>query len=230
MGDSIAVVGQVLVVGVADVLMDVLQLDEEERDAVDEAQDVGPAAVGVARDPQLAHDQEAVVGRLPEVEDAQPQVLCRAIRPLHGHRHAVPVVVVLLAVDLDQRLDRAGLDDEAHRLIVRVGRQAGIEFLQRGAQLAGQHRLALAAPAQGAVGAEHFVIVRVDRVPAEDVAEVVGGGDLHQAILGHGAAHVTISPLIRIRSFCCLTDQPKGRRIGPSSAKYCPYGGCPSWG
>ena len=198
-GDGVAVVGEVLVVGVADVLVDVFQLDEEQRDAVDEAQDVGPAAVGVARDPQLAHDQEMVVRRLLKVEDPKPQVLHGAIRPLHGHGHALPVEVVLLAVDLDERLDRAGLNDAADRLIVDVAVRPGLSFASAAAQFAGQHHLAIVAPAQGAVGTEQLVVVRVDRIPAEGVVEIGHGSGLHQAVFSHGAAHVTISPFISYR-------------------------------
>ena len=50
-GNGVLVVGKVLVVGAADVAVDVLQLHEQERDAVDEADQVGAAAVERPLDP-----------------------------------------------------------------------------------------------------------------------------------------------------------------------------------
>ena len=61
--DGVLVVGEVLLVGGADVLVDVLQLHEQQRQAVDEADDVRAAAVEVAPHPQLAHAEEMVVLR-----------------------------------------------------------------------------------------------------------------------------------------------------------------------
>ena len=40
-----------------------LQLDEDERDAIDEAEKVGPTLVQVALDPELGDEEEVVVGR-----------------------------------------------------------------------------------------------------------------------------------------------------------------------
>ena len=68
-GDGVAVVRVVLLKGGLEVPVDVLALDEEQRQAVDEADDVGPAAVEVPFDPQLAHAQEVIVLRCLEVED-----------------------------------------------------------------------------------------------------------------------------------------------------------------
>ena len=60
-GDGVLVVGEVLVVGAADVAVDVLQLHEQERDAVDETDQVSAAAVERPLDPQLAHREEVIV-------------------------------------------------------------------------------------------------------------------------------------------------------------------------
>ena len=62
----IHVVAQVAIEASADVLVDGLQLDEHQRQAVDEADDIGAAVVvrrAQARELQLAHGEETVVAR-----------------------------------------------------------------------------------------------------------------------------------------------------------------------
>ena len=67
-GDDVLVhvVAQVVVEAGADVLVDRLQLDEDQRQAVDEADEIGAAVVvrrAHARELQLAHGEEAVACR-----------------------------------------------------------------------------------------------------------------------------------------------------------------------
>ena len=59
-GNRILVVGEIFVVGTADVAMNVLQLHEQERDTVDEAHDIGAASVNRSLDPELAYGEEMV--------------------------------------------------------------------------------------------------------------------------------------------------------------------------
>ena len=61
MRDRVFVVGQISLVGALNVAVDVLQLDEQQRHAVDEADDVRAPAVELPLDPQLAHAEEVVV-------------------------------------------------------------------------------------------------------------------------------------------------------------------------
>ena len=70
-GDSVAVVGVVLLVGGLEIAVNVLALDEEQGQAVDEADDVRPAAVEIALHPHLAHTEKVVVLRGLEVEDPE---------------------------------------------------------------------------------------------------------------------------------------------------------------
>ncbi|MNC55075.1 hypothetical protein D3C75_1045860 [compost metagenome] len=60
MRDGVLVVRKVLLVGRLDVLVDILELHKYERDAVNEADNVCAAAIEVAFDPELPHDQEVV--------------------------------------------------------------------------------------------------------------------------------------------------------------------------
>ena len=94
-------------------LIDRLQLDEDQRQAVDEADEIGAPVVvrhAHALDLQLAHGEEAVVGGVAEVDHLRVRVarLAAGVAPLH--RHAVADEAVELAVVLDQRtgeVDRA---------------------------------------------------------------------------------------------------------------------------
>ena len=75
-GDDVFVhvVGQVVIEALADVPVDRLQLDEDQRQAVDEADQIGAAVVvgrAHAGELQLAHGEEAVrTGRVVEVDHA----------------------------------------------------------------------------------------------------------------------------------------------------------------
>ena len=71
-GIDVAVVAQVVVVGVLQVAVRRLQLDEDQRDAVDEPDQVGPPVVEVASDPELGDEQEVVVLRVLPVDDREP--------------------------------------------------------------------------------------------------------------------------------------------------------------
>ena len=51
--------------------MDVLALDEEQGQAVDETDDVRPAAVEIALHPHLAHAEKVIVLRGLEVQDPE---------------------------------------------------------------------------------------------------------------------------------------------------------------
>ena len=95
MGDDVLVhvVAQVAVEAGADVLVDGLQLDEDQRQAVDEADEVGAAVVvrrAQAGDLQLAHGEEAVcAGLVVEIDHPGAGVAAIAGGVAVGDRHAV---------------------------------------------------------------------------------------------------------------------------------------------
>ena len=181
-GDGVLVVGEVLVVGAADVAVDVLQLHEQERDAVDEADQVGAAAVERPLDPQLAHREEVVVLGVVEVEDAQSARLHAAARVPIRDLHAVAQEIVLLLVGLQCGLGRAHFDDGADSVVDRFARQARVERIERLPKVARQHHLFLADPAQRPIRSERLGAVSVYRVPAEALLEVLRGGLLDEGV------------------------------------------------
>ena len=69
-GNGIAVVRVVLLKGCPEIPVDVLALDEEQRQTVDEADAVRPPAIEVTFDPQLAHAEKVGILRCLEVEDS----------------------------------------------------------------------------------------------------------------------------------------------------------------
>ena len=104
--DRVLVVGQVLLVGGADVLVDVLQLDEQERQAVDEADDVGAAAVEIARTHSSRTRGSGCCSGSVEVEDPQPLLDQLALVVAKGDLHAVLQQGVFLPVGGEQGLRR----------------------------------------------------------------------------------------------------------------------------
>ena len=69
--DGVSVVAEVLVVRVLQVLVRRLEFDEDERDAVDKPNEVGPAMVEVRVDPELGDEQEVVVLGVLPVDDGK---------------------------------------------------------------------------------------------------------------------------------------------------------------
>jgi hypothetical protein len=77
--NGVAVVAQVVVVSVLQVLVRRLQLDEYERDAVDEPDQVCASVVEVGVDPELRDEEEVVVVWILPVDDRE---LLRERRPI----------------------------------------------------------------------------------------------------------------------------------------------------
>ena len=96
--DRVLVVEEVLLVSGANILADVLQLHEQQRQAVDKADDVRPAAVQITAHPQLAHAEEIIVFRAIEIEHPQPLAHPLALGGAEGDLHPVPDQPVLVAV------------------------------------------------------------------------------------------------------------------------------------
>ena len=70
-------------------LLTFLQLHEQQRQAVDEPDDVGPAAVEIAAHPQLPHAEEMVVLGVIEIEHPQALSHPLALVVAEGDLHAV---------------------------------------------------------------------------------------------------------------------------------------------
>ena len=194
-GDGVLVVGKILVVCAADVAVDVLQLHEQERDAVDETDQVRAAAVERPLDPQLADREEVVVLGVPEVEDAQGTGLHATARVPIRDLYAVAQEIVLLLVGLQRGLGRARLDDGADGVVDGFAGQAGVERIERRSEVAREHHLFFAGPAQRPVRSEGLGVVAIKRVPSEPLFEVLGGGLLDEGVFAieHRAHRVSVT-------------------------------------
>ena len=161
---------QVVVEAGADVPVDRLQLDEDQRQAVDEADQIGAPVVvrhAHALDLQLAHGEEAVAAGVAEVDHLRARVprLAGCVAPLD--RHAAADEAVELAVVLEQRAGEVDARELLDGLLARRLRQVRVEPRQRRAQVAHQHHLALGRAAQRALRPEGLRVVGVDALPAE---------------------------------------------------------------
>ena len=182
--DGVPVVRVVLLEGGLQVLVDVLALHEEQRQAVHEADDVCPPAVEVAAHPQLAYAEEVVVFRILEIEYAQP---CPHPSPLvvaERDLHAIAYQRVLLTVGRDDGLGGGRGVDLAHCVVVGGIGQVRVQCRQLLAQRACQYHVTVRGPAQEAVRSEVFVVVGVYGFPAELILQVLGCGLLYEGVLG----------------------------------------------
>ena len=100
----VSVIGIILLECGLKVAVDVLALDKQQRQSVDKADDVGPAAIQVTPHPQLAHAQEVIVRRLVEVEDSHAFPYPFALVVAKGDLYAVTDKDVFLAVGGDEGL------------------------------------------------------------------------------------------------------------------------------
>ena len=123
-GICVLVVGEVLVEGRARRHAGLLQLHHHPGQAVDEADQVGPAGVEAAHDAELAHQQEVVLLRIRPVDDAQALGLLAAVLAVgHGDRDAVLEQAVDLAVGRLQAHRRAVAGQLVDGGVDRLGRQ-----------------------------------------------------------------------------------------------------------
>lgn len=135
--NGVKIVLEVPLVGGPDVLADVLQLHEQQRHAIDEANDVGSAAVQVAADPQFAYTEKLVPCGVGKVKYPKPLAHQVAIGVAERDLHAVAEQVVLVPVGRRERLGSAVRDYLANGIVVgRIG-ESGIELHQLGAEASG---------------------------------------------------------------------------------------------
>ena len=186
MGNGVAVVRVVLLEGGLEVPVDVLALDEQQRKAVDEADDVRPAPVEIAAHPQLAHAEKVIVGGLVEVEDPEALVHQLALGVAVRDPHAVAHQRVLLPVGGGDALRGGGLGNLPYRIVVGGIGETRVQGGELLAQRARQYDFAVGSAAEQAVRPKVLGVVGVDRFPAEPLFQVLGGGLLDERVFGVG--------------------------------------------
>ena len=186
MGNGVAVVRVVSLEGGLEVPVDVLALDEQQRKAVDEADDVRPPPVEAAAYPELPHAEKVVVRGVIEVEDPESLVHQLALGVTERHPNACAHQRGLLPVGGGDALRGGGLDDLPYGVVVGGIGETRIQGHELHAHQARQYDFAVGSAAEQAVRPEVLVVVRVDRFPAEPLFHVLGGGLLDERVFGVG--------------------------------------------
>ena len=189
-GDRVQIVRVVVGVGVLHVHRGVLELHEEKRQAVDKTDDIRPPAVEVAVDLHFLHRKETVFRRFLEIQHHGAPLLRAPVRAADGDGDAVAQEEVFLLVDLQERRGGEPLFQCSDGLATLGGRDPGVEFLQRGAEIPLQQDLFIVCPPQRAVFSQHFFVVSVDHIPAQLVPQQISrrllDKDVFGIVVGHG--------------------------------------------
>ncbi len=185
-GDRVPVVAKVLVVGVLQPRVRRLQLDQHQRQAVDEPHEIAPPPVHLAMHPDLRGQEEVVVFRVAPVDHADGHILLApALVPrLDLHPVLDQAVDVLVGGDVGKR--RAVPGQLLDRGLQGVGRQTRVQPLQRRTQTREQHDLMVALARKRAARAPDRV-ERVAHLPAER-PEKLDRRLLDQRVLGEAEA------------------------------------------
>ena len=124
----------------------VLQLDEGERQAVDEDDEIGPAGFGRTADRKLVDDEKFVGGEALRGEIDEPKVIVFyrvALPPAHAHTGEKQAVKVTIALFGDGVIELA---QSLHRLVEHSRRHTRIKPRQRTRKASDQDHLAIVCP------------------------------------------------------------------------------------
>ena len=134
----VTIVAEIVVVRIVDALGRDLELDEEERDAIDEADDIRSSFVEVAEYGHLRHDQEVIIRRGVPVDDPHRPHIGSAIIIRDGDLHAIAEQGVDFTIRIDEAAGGAIRSDRVDRTVESVCRQVGIEADECGAETVGE--------------------------------------------------------------------------------------------
>ena len=155
--DRVAVVPQVCVVRVANVPVRGLELDEHQRDAVDEQHHISPTLVHVVRDPELRHSQPIVRISLVPVNEPHHDRPTLTVIASHLDPRPDPEQVVDLAIRPNPIHRRPILNQLLSGLLQRHLGKPRIQSAQRIAKPMTEHRLRLRITAQRACRPQDLV-------------------------------------------------------------------------
>ena len=171
-----------------------LEFDHHPGQAIDEADQIGPAGVQRTSHAELAHQQKIVVVGLLPIHHTQafgflPAVFLALFLIRHRYRDAFLEQPIQLAIGRLQAHRRAVARQLIDGIADRLRRQRGVELAQRGAQALHQHRLASGLSSQQTTRAKGL-LQRRQRLPTERCKQP-DGGLLDELVFGVGVgAHV----------------------------------------
>ena len=187
--NSILIVGVVIGVCLLHIHGVLFQLYEQQRDAVDKADDIRAAAIQIAVDLQLLDGEEVVVVRILKINDSGALFFRFAVGLFDGDRDAVPDQEILFLVDLQQGGGGQTMLQFALSLIDLCGSDPRIQAQQSLPKIPGQQNLFIAFAAKGAVLAQLLRVVGKSYIPAQLILEQVAGGFLNEDVFGVVVAH-----------------------------------------
>ena len=183
----IPVIAEVVAIRHEEVFVDVLELHEDKRDAVDESDDVrAPPAPQRSRHPELPDAKEMVVAGVVEVKHAEARHRLGPVGRRAFHIDAVSQHGVLPAVDGVQPHRDRRFRQRFHRGAADILADAGVELPQRGQEVARKHDLLLAQAPQRPAEAQRLVQREDALVPAESIDQILRRRLLHEIVFGVG--------------------------------------------
>ena len=182
LGYGVEIVAVVVVEGIHHLHVVVFQLHEEQRNAIHEAHNVGTAAVQSAMHPQLAHAKELVLVGRSEVDNLGLHLFRLAVGFGSGDGNAVTNHLVLLLVDLHQRLAAHVFCHVLHTLLQLLVRQPWVQRLQCLAEMAKQQHFVVAVATESTIWAKRLLVEGVDALPPQLLLHEVGGALLYQLV------------------------------------------------
>ena len=233
MGDDVLVhvVGEIVVETLPDVPVDRLQFDEDQRQPVDETDQIGPAVVvGRADAGQLefAYGEEAVRSRrVVEVDHPGSRFLAVAPGVTVLHTYAVAE----LAVEIPVVLHRGTVDVKDGQLpqsVIDGGvREPTIQPYQCCAQVAPEQGFSWVGSAQQTFRPEGLPVPGINALPAESTFKVIREGGLHQQIFavdrgyGHRGRRPALAGLRFIKRRPRRSLAAEGGGPAPARASHC---------
>ncbi len=167
LGDGGLVVAQVVVEGVFGRFGDGLELDEDEGEAVDEADEIGTAGIDLAGDPHLGGEEEVVVGGIVPVDDADVLDLLASLCVLGGDLHAVAQELPDVVIGVDGMEGGAVGGDLVDGVGDGGGWEGWVELGEGGAEAGGQDDVVPGFTTEGVGGSAELVVAALG-LPSED--------------------------------------------------------------
>ena len=215
MRDRILIIGVIVCIGILYVNIIAFQFYKQERQTVDEAHNIGAAAVQITMDPQFLYSEEVIVHWILKIDDSGFLCFRLAVRFLDRYWDTVTDKEILLFVDLQKR--RCG--EPVFKRFLRFDDLSvcnpRVEPFQGSTKIPNKQNILVRFTPESAILSKYLSIICEPNVPAQLIMQQVSGALLHEnvfrIIVAHSStSYTSISPLIsfgsrRSRAFFNLT-------------------------
>jgi len=166
-----------------------LEFDEDQRDAVDKPDQVGPALVEITRDPELRGKEEVVVGRSVPVDHPHGFMYGRTLRILVRDFDSFLEELVDLPVRIDRAHGAPVTDDLTDRFFDCHAGQIAVQPFEHRAEPLFEHDFGRGFPSLGSPAGQEGFIKTVGGFPFQIIREEGDGGLFHKSIFGIFVKH-----------------------------------------